>query len=222
MDFAAPKLVQTGENSYDVSYGDSRKNAVEFYWEEQIQTFLTEQEGRLITKKVAMIDICTPGDRTKKIRRAVKMESDGSSPSDIELYPKQWEAFQRQQVQIADGTALDVWPPLSRSQVTHYKSLNVHTVEQLGALSDLQTQNLGMGGRELRDKARAWLENAKTMKPIAELTSRLDQLANENEALKNQLAMMGKNDYNDANSNDASMPPKRKGRPPKNDNTGDE
>ncbi|MCW3678219.1 chromosome partitioning protein ParA [Burkholderia cenocepacia] len=173
MDFATPHIHQQG-NSLHVSHGDDSGLFVEFSLEPIHQEAESEKQGRPIYKDVAHIRIHFAGDRTKMIFRPVKMQDDQQGPSDPRRFPRQWAAFQEQRSQVQEGTPLEHWPPLSRSEVLSMKAMHIHTVEQLAAMAD---SNLSwLGARELREKAIAWLKNAEDGKEVVRLTAENEQL----------------------------------------------
>ncbi|UJH75049.1 chromosome partitioning protein ParA (plasmid) [Burkholderia cenocepacia] len=183
MDFATPHIHQQG-NSLHVSHGDDSGLFVEFSLEPIHQEAESEKQGRPIYKDVAHIRIHFAGDRTKMIFRPVKMEDDQQGPSDPRRFPRQWAAFQEQRSQVQEGTPLEQWPPLSRSEVMSMKAMHIHTVEQLAAMAD---SNLSwLGARELREKAIAWLKNAEGGKEVVRLTAENEQLRADLDAQREQ------------------------------------
>ncbi|RQS22413.1 chromosome partitioning protein ParA [Burkholderia sp. Bp8995] len=183
MDFATPFIHKQG-NQLHVSHGDDSGLLVEFTLEPVHQEAESERQGRPIYKDVPHIRIHFPGDRTKQIFRPVKMQDDVQGPSDPRRFSRQWEAFVEQRAQVSEGTPLEQWPPLSRSEVLSMKAMHIHTVEQLAAIAD---HNLSwLGARELRDKAAAWLQNADGGKEVIRLMAENDQLRADLEAQKGQ------------------------------------
>lgn len=184
MEFAQAQIIKQG-NQLHVQHGDDSGLYVEFTLEAIHQTAKSEEEGRPIYKDVPHIRIHFPGDRTKQIFRPVKTEADHLGPADPVRFPAQWQAFQAQQEQVQTGTPVEHWGPLTKSQAMEFKSMHIHTVEQLAAVSD---SNLTwLGARELRDKAVAWLKNAEDGKEAIRLQSELDKSNTEIADLKRQL-----------------------------------
>lgn len=58
-----------------------------------------------------------------------------------------------------NGTPLDAWAGADRAVCSSCAMLNIFTVEQLAALDDERALRLGMGGRGLVAKAKAYLES---------------------------------------------------------------
>lgn len=184
MDFAQARIVEQG-NQLHVTHGDDSRLYVEFTNEAIHQTFESEQQGRPIFKDVAHVRIHFPGDRTKQIFRPVKFEDDYQGPADPRRFPRQWAAFEAQAEQIQDGTPIEQWGPLTKSQAMEFKAMHIHTVEQLAGISD---SNLSwLGARELRDKAGAWLKQADGGKHAMHLQAELDKRDADIEDLKRQV-----------------------------------
>ncbi|MFK4444638.1 hypothetical protein ABH944_004858 [Caballeronia udeis] len=187
MDFAQARIVEQG-NSLHVTHGDDSRLYVEFTNEAIHQTFLSEEAGRPIFKDVPHVRIHFPGDRTKQIFRPVKFQDDYQGPADPVRFPRQWAAFQAQAEQIQDGTPIEQWGPLTKSQAMELKSMHIHTVEQLAGIAD---NNLTwMGSRELREKAIAWLKQADDGKHAMHLQGELEKRDAVIEDLQRQMKEM--------------------------------
>lgn len=163
------------------SHGNDKGLWVEFSMEPVLQGAESEKQGRPIYKDVPFITIDFPGDKTKKVKRPVSLESTPHKPSDPQRFPIQWSAFEAQKEQVQTGTPVTEWPPIGKSESLELKGMKIHTVEQLANLPD---GNIGwLGGQALREKARLWLKNA-------EDGSGLSLLSAENEKLKIELNSM--------------------------------
>ncbi|MGE4259214.1 MAG: hypothetical protein AB7F19_07720 [Candidatus Babeliales bacterium] len=136
------------------------------------------EEGRPIFKEEMMIDIHIPGGRnvvTHKVRHL--------NPEQLEEFSKEIENFKKNLTETPVGTSLQEWPAITRSMAEELRHFQIFTVEQLASASDTAIQNLGMGMRALREKARAFLEKAAD-------NAVTDRFAKENMELKDQLKMM--------------------------------
>lgn len=184
MDFAQAKIVEQGNNLY-VTHGDDSRLYVEFENRPVHQEFQSEEEGRPIYKDVPYINIMFPGDKTKQICRPVKLVDDMSGPSDPTRFPRQWALFQEQKEQVQTGTPVSEWGPVTRSQAMELKGMHIHTVEQLAGLADGALN--WMGSRELREKAKTWLENAKGGAEALRLQHENEILRADMDALKVQM-----------------------------------
>ena len=189
MDLADAKIIKDG-NRMHVVHGDDKGLFVEFEKLPVHQEFDSEQAGRPIFKEVDYVTIHFPGDATKRVCRPVKLKSDASTPSDPERFPRQWERYQRLELQVQDGTPLEQWPMLNRADARSYKAINIHTVEALAAVSDQNLDSLGHGGRLIRDKAVAWLAAAKSGGDISRLVSENATLRTELDQMKGQISAL--------------------------------
>jgi hypothetical protein len=96
-------------------------------------------------------------------------------------YGKQYKAFKAQTTQVASGTPLEELPFLTQARRRELKALNIHTAEALAALDGQPLKQIGPGGREQKNQAQAYLDNAaKSVDVVA--------LAGEVATLRQQLA----------------------------------
>ena len=141
-------------------------NSVEFKAE-------SEKEGRPIFREIPFVRIVIPGDRNN----VLECKADDYYKN---RYPKAWAAFQAGQKEGVTGTPLESWPQITRSQAKEAKFFEIHTVEQLADISDVNCQRLGMGWMELRNKAKTYLS-------IAAGTAQETAQAAENARLKSMI-----------------------------------
>lgn len=146
-----------------------------FYSKPVEATFRSQQEGRPVFEDRDFVEILIPGDRRSQVHEPVTDEHK-------QRWPVEWKAFQDGREAPLQGTSLASWPPISRSRVEELAYFNIRTVEQLAALDDGKLQNLGMGARELRGTAQAFLEAA------AKGTGPLERMVAENFRLKDENA----------------------------------
>ena len=180
------QIIQQG-NSFHVQHGTDAGLYVQFYMESLEDEEASIKEGRPIYRDVEFIKIIPVGDRNTEICRPVKKDFDGGTPPDSERWARQYEAFKNQQIQPQEGTPLEQWSPLKKSQVLSLKAINIHTVEQLAAVSDANLQNIGMGGRTLRDNAMSFIQQAKDGSVLTKQSAEIEDLKKQIEALNNQL-----------------------------------
>jgi hypothetical protein len=82
--------------------------------------------------------------------------------SDQYEFPQQWAAYKNnQQYRPESGTPIEDWPRIDMATAAKLKALEFHTVEQVAEASDAQIQRIGMGAYELRNKAIAFIKQAK-------------------------------------------------------------
>ncbi len=90
----------------------------------------------------------------------------------LDGYRRRLEAFKNGQEAPVDGTAIQHMTTLTPAQVKNCLNANVRTVEDLSTATEEAMTRIGMGGRELKAKAKAWLDAAsKTGKSAEELNN---------------------------------------------------
>jgi len=167
---AEGQIVGTGDIR-GVAYGSDAGLYVEFRNEDMYQEFESERQGKPVYKTETFIRMYIPGDKTKVVDRLVRMTGTPDAPSDPERFTRQWNAFQAGARAVADGFPLKEWPIVTASQVRELAAINIHTLEQLAAVSDAALDGLGHGGRALRDKAKGRLEAMGQEAPLAKLAA---------------------------------------------------
>lgn len=169
-------------------YGSDKGLIVEFYMRRVKQEFESEKQGREIWKDIPTIHLFTPGAKSDN-HRDVKLVTDQWGPSDLERFPRQWQAFQNQQEQAQEGMPLEEWARLSRAEVMEWKACKIHTVEQLAALADVAASGMPMNWRKTREKAQAWLASITgDQAKISSVMAENDTLKADVEMLKTQIA----------------------------------
>lgn len=158
----------------------------------------TQELGRRVTKDVDFAYIMQPGSRDQVERKAtdwlamIKQKNLDASP---DAYPDEWvrgfhekyKAWLDGQEMPLDGTSVKEWALLSPAQAENFIALRILTIEDVAAMTEDALGRFGMGGRELRDKAREWLtkqevagslaiENQELKQQLADLSARLAQL----------------------------------------------
>ena len=154
--------------------------------------------GYRVTKDVDRAYIMQPGSRDvfeidaeqwlKQIRqKAIEGAHDAYPQEWIDQFQKKYELFKEGQEQPPNGTHVREWPVLSPSQVQNLVAARIITVEDVANLTEEALGRVGMGSRELREKARDWLaardvaknaakENEELKTQIAELMARISEL----------------------------------------------
>lgn len=95
-------------------------------------------------------------------------------------FPDIYKKFKDGAAQSMSGTPVEELTFLTASKRLELKALNVYTAEALASLDGAALKRLGMGGRELKNQAQAYLDNAAGS---ADFT----KLAAENESLREQM-----------------------------------
>jgi hypothetical protein len=137
------------------------------------------REGRPIARTRIFVKHFTPGDTLLEVDKPMK-------PDDAMKYPEQWRAFQEKRSQVVNGTAIEMWPQISTTQVYEFKAMKIFTVEQLIGLPDQFAQKI-QGFHQLKQKAENFLRLAKDATVLEEKNRQNEKLSAEIEELKRQV-----------------------------------
>lgn len=147
-----------------------------------IQGFQSEQQGRPVYAKRDFIRIQHPGERDCVEREATDY--------DKQLYARQWVAYETSSEQVPDGTPLSVIFPSNPDIVDNLRAIKFFTAEQVANATDAQLQGAGIGGLQIRQKCKAFIESANRGVPVhqfeqekRDMQSKIDQLTKQVEAL---------------------------------------
>jgi len=110
-------------------------------------------------------------------------------------FNEQYKRFKANSSQSQTGTPVEELPFLTQGKRLELKALNIHTAETLASLDGQPLKNLGMGGRELKNMAQAYLDNAAAS---ADTT----RLASENEKLRQLVEEMKQDAKNASQAKD--------------------
>ncbi len=167
--------VANGTYTRTNSFGKQDETCFPRFFIEAVENpIASQQAGRPIWNDVEMVEVNFPGNNlTKWVGRVTDEHR--------ERWPEHYRRFKAQEEQRPDGMPIEEWPMVTRAQVRELKALEMHTVEQIAAMSEIAIQRIGMGARDLKQKAQAYL---------AELdgVSTIRQTIEENERLKTQVA----------------------------------
>lgn len=177
----SPATITERGNGVHVTYGSDRGLYPVFSMQAVRDDDASLKEGREVFRDVEWIDIHIIGDNLTKPSRPVTDE-------DRARFRDAYQAFKNQSIVAQNGTPVTEWPPVSKSMALMLKSLNIHTVEQLAEVADVNLKWLG--AREMQQKAKAWLAQAKEGAGIGVLMEENRRLSVEMEAMKNQMAAL--------------------------------
>jgi len=158
----------------------------------------SEELGYRVTKNVDMAFIMQPGSRDQveieaeawlnSIKRKMLDATPDAYPQEwVDGFRKKYEMWKEGNEAPLNGTSVKEWPVLSPAQVQNFIALGLLTIEDVAAMTEEAMGRFGMGGRELREKAREWIsrkeltanalkENEELKGLVAELKSRLESL----------------------------------------------
>lgn len=160
-------------------------------------------QGHYVAKDVIFAIVTRPGSRDSSDFEAetwlkgVRQKVDaGSIPSTwLDEFTRRYEAFKRNEALPESGTPIKGWQLLPPSAQQTILQAGFRTVEELAQAGDAEIRGIGTGAITFREKARAWLDEAKTKgvsaekiadltQKIADLTELTQTLLEENKALK--------------------------------------
>lgn len=138
------------------------------------------KEGRPIFDEIEMVKISHPGDRLHNWTGPVteKHFIRGKHYDATELFPDDYAAFKKGGLRASHGTPLEEWPNpgMTKGRVAELKAMDILSVEELGNIPDNVLPKMGMGARELRDAAKAYITTAKDGAANAKMAAELAQL----------------------------------------------
>lgn len=169
---------------------DKNLTRVIFKMHAELDENKSREAGRPIYNEYEVCEISFPANKhTIGVFPATEFAGWGEDPltgqrtriTYAQKYNAQYLAFKAGTAQSLGGTPLDELTFLSQGKRLELKALNIHTAETLAALDGAQLKMLGMGGREMKNSAQAYLDTAnKTADAThlqSELQSRDDELA---------------------------------------------
>jgi hypothetical protein len=170
--------IQNGAFTRTNSFGPGEERIYpRFYVDSVTDQVATEREGRLICRDEERVELIIPGNpHTKPVFRV--------SQEHTQRWPKEYEAFKAGMTISAEGTPLEEWPRLKRGQVLEMKHLGFRTVEDIAKMGDLEVQRIGMGGMELRNLARAFIDTAEETRLTNQLMAENTKLVNRQSELE--------------------------------------
>jgi len=123
------------------------------------------------------------------IQTIIPMELNGGRMpgQHAEYYKKAYGRFKEGKELPVEGTPIKLWPVATPAQVALLTSLNIRTVEDLSTLPDDGIRRIGMGGIDLKNKAKAWLAAANDK---GKLTEEMVALQRQNGLLEGNLKSM--------------------------------
>lgn len=144
----------------------------------------SEAQGRPIFRDEERVEIIMPGNpHTRPVMRVTDEHR--------QRWPREYEAFRAGTEMSPDGTPLEEWSILKRSQVLELKALGFKTVEHIRDMDDLAIQRIGLGGRRLKELAAGFLDDAERMALSNRLSADSDKKDAEIAALRRQVEEMG-------------------------------
>ena len=131
------------------------------------------------------------GEWLVDIERSV---ANGSYPAEwARHFREKYQAFKAGQAEPELGLSVRQWPSLSKAQAENLLAAGVRTVEDVASMNEPTMQRVGMGSRELKSKAKTYLETRdgnKSAERIAALEAELQNAKTRNDTLEQRLAAL--------------------------------
>jgi hypothetical protein len=178
--------VSNGAFTRTNSFGPgAERNYPRFFVESVEDKAASVNAGRPIFHDEERIEIIMPGNPyTRPVQRVTDEHR--------QKWPKEYQAFKAGLELAADGTPLEEWPRLKRSQVLELKALGFQTVEHVASMDDQAVQRVGIGGRQLRELAKAFLDDAARAAEVERLADANAKKDVELDALRRQVTELGR------------------------------
>ena len=175
-------------------YENEKKDKyIRFYLEAMPDERASREAGRPMFKDQEMVEIKFVGDRENTLialaheKAIMDPQGSGRHLTYAERFPERYRAFQADNQEVTEGTPIDHLPFLGKSQVAEFRAQNVRTVEGLRDIPDRLLSGK-MGWRDLRERAKIWLEEADKMALVSKTTAENDELRARLEKLEAMLA----------------------------------
>jgi hypothetical protein len=155
----------------------------EFFVDSEKDGLASAKAGRDIFRTVERVRIVIPGAVASIVVKNV-------DDTHRERWPEAYAAFKRGQEAPLQGMPLEEWPILNKAAIAELHYLQIRTVEELRDVSDLALQNI-MGGQALRERARAWFDDAEHEALTTRLLGENDTLRLRVVTLETQVEALG-------------------------------
>ena len=147
-------------------------------------------ENRLIMKSVDIVTIRQPGAKDDVEKEALPWleslhQNANWAPEWVERAKSMHRQWKSGQEITQVGTHVRMWPPVSKAEADMLIAAGVRTVEELSAANEQIIGRIGIGGRDLKNRAIAWMDSAAKDGRGAE---ELNALRVQNEAQSKQIA----------------------------------
>jgi hypothetical protein len=141
-------------------------------------------EGRPIYDDMEIVEIRGPGTRNWQpfpahaFARWVTDPATGEQTQQTyaERFAHQYAQFKQRQQQTKAGTPLEHAPFLTEARRAELRASNIYTIEQLVHLDGQELKNLGIGGRDLKNRATEYIEEAKGNASNTQLAAELEAM----------------------------------------------
>ena len=178
----------------DVSLqGGSRPPIVIFETRAMEDRNATIAKGRRIDREVDWAILRQPGSKdTSEQEAATWLDMLDKNPNMqkawVAAYKEEYARWKNGQESTVTGTHINSWPAINKSQASLILAADLRTVEDLAAANEASLARIGIGSRELQNKARDFLKVANDTGKAAEELSALRAKSDGQENLIKQQA----------------------------------
>lgn len=165
-------------------YSDDDKLMVRFEVRAVKHEFKSNEAGRPIFYDAEYIQIIVPGSREISV-----FPMDDSYKRRFKARYDKWKT-DHEEMKI-EGTLLSELTWMGKSQIAELNFANIHTVEQLANMADVDAKNF-MGNFQLRERAKKYLEQAAGAAPMLKMQAELEKRDNHIEVLERKVAELSK------------------------------
>jgi|SRR5687768_6429071 len=126
--------------------------------------------------------------RIERMRHLRAMgEISDSEMENLEQFEADYEAYKNGTLEERQGTPLSEFVQFTKADIAMLNDKKIYTLEQLGTLSDAQTENVGFGAMNLREKARIFIEKNTECEAISKVANQNELLSRQVKELQEQL-----------------------------------
>jgi len=169
----------------------------------------SREAGQIIYKDVDWVLVTPPYSKDCYEQKVEKWFSqvqvnvrNGRTPQQwLDLWQEGYKKWKQGEEMPLNGTSVKNWSAISQAQCKTLLAANILTIEDLALVNDQGLRRLGMGGLELKNKAKAYvqatkdtgplvMENASLKKTIAQQNATISNLTDKLEILTQRLGSM--------------------------------
>ena len=177
-------VIQNAPTSQRITRRSEMSHVIPRFYEITTKTDQIDDNGLPVFRTVEYVELLIAGDKSNAPTKRV---NDGIREQFHEQYTF-WKAKKANPDMVGDGIPLSLWPVMPAEMAKALEYINVFTVQQLANLSDQAISKPGaIGLRDMREKAKAFMESAKSMAPIAALEKENSDLRKRLDLLQSQM-----------------------------------
>jgi hypothetical protein len=148
--------------------------------------------GRPVFEDREEVELRYPGSKNYSVHPATGFshwESDPISGEQVQVtyaerFAHQYRQFKAHAIQTKAGTPLSEVMFLTEARRAELRAFNIYTVEALAVVEGQELKNLGPHGRDLKNKAIEYLDEAKGHAPSTQLQAELEEMKLRNKLLE--------------------------------------